>query len=320
MLITTQNISKPETTSFILLFCQWIKSLIFKPIRLYGEVVRNWIVYCYAYDLNPFQYESVVQLLEYFQQIELPNIINIWILPTQDYYKQIVQDIQELANTLGYQNKTSKTFYIQNTNTQIKKISCCSELSFNHEFIINIQATSSMQILFDIDNIYTQCSIDLGIQYIDFICYTLNTQNTQNTKGFGFCKSRQEDIIETIYSIFKKQARIMNLPTFNKLQFVNQTDYLMKKGFEITNHPALKDMFVNALNMEKCSICLETYEHEHIDKWTETHCSHIFHKSCLFKWWSEQFPTSVFLQCPNCRNLFNLNKLNNVNNIDSLNI
>ena len=112
----------------------------------------------------------------------------------------------------------------------------------------------------------------------------------------------------------------MNLSTFNKLQFVNQTDYLMKKGFEIINHPALKDRFVNELHMEKCSICLETYEHEHIHRWTETHCSHIFHKSCLFKWWSEQFPTSVFLQCPNCRNLFNLNKLNNLNHPDSLNV
>jgi hypothetical protein len=305
MIVTKQNISQISVISFIYTFCQWLKCLIFRPLRLYGSLVRNWIVYCYVHDLNPVHFESMLVLLEYYPEIYLPEGLDIWVTNEEDEFKLNIQHFQNIARTLGYKTKTSKT-YIQN-NIYVKKIYCMSDIFPEHNLTLNVNgADAFLNVDFDVNNLYVQCSPEMGLDCMDMICASSEVKG-QSGHTFGFFRTKHDLIHQTILGIIKKTARVLPLNSehpINKIQFVRRTEKIMERGFQIENHPALKVKVENGLDITQCSICLESFtEHNHS---CETKCSHVFHKGCLFKWWTEHFPMSWFLQCPNCRTLYNL--------------
>lgn len=311
MIITKHNYSDVETAIYMYLFCQWVKCLIYKPIRLYGSFVRNWIIYCYVHDLNPYRLESIQKLLELYSEVYLPNGFDIWTSCTnEEMFIQLVKDLQQHGETMGYKNKTSKT-YIQN-NMHIKKIYFQSYFSEQHQFIINVYATHSfLNVDFDVNNLYIKCSPQFGIKSIEPICIPKPTQQEQY---FGFFKVKQNFMHETIINILAKKANILAVSEhpLNKLQLIRRTDKLLTHGFKIQNHPALKESIENTLNITQCSICLDSLDSPKTNM-VETRCLHMFHKNCIFKWWTEHFPQSWFLQCPNCRTLFNIARKESVN-------
>jgi hypothetical protein len=182
-----------------------------------------------------------------------------------------------------------------------------SDIFPDHNLTLNVNGTESfLNIDFDVNNLYVQCSPETGLDGIDMICTSSELKSSGHT--FGFFRTKHDIIHQTVLGIIQKKAKVLPLHSdhpINKIQFVRRTEKIMERGFQIENHPALKIKVENGLEITQCSICLDPFT-ENKDSCVETKCSHVFHKGCLFKWWLEHFPMSWFLQCPNCRTLYNL--------------
>jgi hypothetical protein len=243
----------------------------------------------------------------------MSNNIDLW-CQTEEQFQQLIQEVQSLGKLLGFQTKTSKT-YVQN-NIHLKKVYFDSEIISRQQFEINFYGTPTFEnVDFDVNNLFVECSTVHGIERLDII----HVRGVPEIpEGFGYLTVKRQLFQQSIESIIQKKARFLPNSTLNKIQMIRKTEKIFEAGFQIENHPALKPVVVNPLQIFQCSICLESLEsvdqtvnstpiHSR-NNCVETRCSHVFHQACLFKWWTEHFPMSWFLQCPNCRNLYNLSK------------
>ena len=87
-----------------------------------------------------------------------------------------------------------------------------------------------------------------------------------------------------------------------------------------------KNELKNEIKNKECPICYENIV-DNLDDYFKTKCNHLFHKSCLSKWFTTQEKNNNFnFSCPFCRNELDMKYcgktfkiLGNRNNLDIIN-
>lgn len=291
MNITNDNVYDTKVVIYTHLFCQLLYSLTRRNVNIFGSTVRNWIVPCYYRNMNPYKFASIVELTPF-----LNNEIDLWVNTDICDFKSSVEDISSTLKNIGYITEPIKCSYTDNL--QIQTIKITPTMNEQFFFLLKIYGTGRfLNVDFDVNNLYIECSMNMGIRKLGLV----SASHIKDNNGFGYLTSYNKSIDDSIYNIIHKQCNMLELDRSHDIdikQYFNRMEKILDLGYTIQNHTALCPTIRNLLGTDKCTICLD--ELNDTSFLVETHCCHVFHRSCLFIWWRKK----QTLECPNCRTMY----------------
>jgi hypothetical protein len=291
-------------------FYQFFKILVHNPIILFGSIVRNWIIPCYYYDLNPFKYTSLVELLEKdnFGYINIPTEFDIWLKGSKWKNNQIIDNCIHRLRNSGYKAKIK--FKTTKNKYDVRFVYCEPEFGDRSFFVLKFYETSRFQSVdFDVNNICMKCSEENGLDTIKIL--TTFGEIEKDTDGFGYTRNKQTFICNAVMNIMIKRCKLICIEN-KEYSIVITRNYLLERiekmlldGYIIDNFKLVEP--VQELK-DTCSICLEHNSNTIILKLL---CGHEFHMNCLFPYWKtnqneQQIEVPPSVRCPNCRRVDSL--------------
>lgn len=300
MIITKLDLTDFNKLTYIHLFCQLFHCLLYKNIKIIGPIVYNWIVPCYHLNLNPTQFSSFIKILDLKYKIYLDNQIDIWVETFKDI-KFYANELKIMGRNLGYQVDITK-LNIKSA-TPSRKLIFTSLFSSKIIFSIRIHFAYNLNILYDIENLYINCTEESGIKDMGLINESKVFDQLTNPDSFGYTRNLNEYISRLVSSIYNKECILYPLGVYDKsIKIFQIGENILDNGFNILNFPGV--LSFKYMSIDKvCAICMEYMTEKHLI----TKCSHEFHTHCLFQWWKTN-PYN-YVQCPNCRSSYLLDGL-----------
>lgn len=304
-IINKDNIHNPEILLKIFHFCHFLKIIVNNRIILFGSIVRDWLIPCYYYDLNPFRVESFNSLLdETGEELYIPEQVDIWLKSTNSWLNRDLDEMVHKFKNSGY-NVTTTDKITQNE-YEIQMIYLEALFGKNHNFLVKVYETSKfLSVDFDVNNLMFKCDKEYGLSTISL----LSKSSLNNNIGFGFARSKSYMITDIIKNIISKKSLLLIKVELNdkmtRNYFLQRVEKIYEKNFTIINYTNFET--TNTDLVECCSICQnEKLEVESIN--IKLKCTHQFHMNCLFKYWvlSGNSNSDSQVKCPNCRANYSL--------------
>jgi hypothetical protein len=282
-------------------FLHVLKILVYNPIILFGSVIRNWLIPCYYHDLNPFQYTSILEILDKdYEIVHIPNEIDIWIKGPKWRNIQVIDNCIFKLRNAGYRVKI--LYKTNKNNYDIRFVSCESEFGENINFMLKFYETNCFQSVdFDVNNICIKCNEENGLDTIKIIS---TNGIKKDLNGFGYVRNKVSFISKAIINILNKNCELICLEDhriITRNYLLERIEKMISNGYTIENYPIIE---TTEEMKDACSICLEQNSGPTILKLL---CNHEFHMKCLFKYWktnqhNQDDPfESPNVRCPNCR-------------------